>query len=75
MNVSEISKKTGMEQSVASHNLKRLENCGFLNKEIRGKYRYYSLNKKTIGKILDLIDDHMDKNCLKIIKNMKGGKQ
>jgi DNA-binding transcriptional ArsR family regulator len=73
MNVSEIQKATGFEQSVVSHNLMRLLHCGFIIQEIKGKYRYYKINKKTIKQILNLIDEHMSKNCLKIIKRLKGG--
>lgn len=75
MNVSEIQKATGFEQSVVSHNLRRLKHCGFITKEVKGKYRYYKLNEKTIKPILTLIDKHMKKNCLKIIKSLKGGKK
>ena len=71
MNVSEIQKSTGFEQSVVSHNLRRLKHCGFINQEIKGKYRYYKLNEKTIKPILSLIDKHVGKNCLMIIKGMK----
>ena len=75
MNVSEIQKATKFEQSVVSHNLKRLKSCGFVTDEIKGKYRYYKLNEKTIRPILSLIDKHMEKNCLMIIKGIKGGKK
>jgi len=67
MNVSEIQQATNYEQSVVSHNLRKLKQCGFIIQEIRGKYRYYQVNKETIKPILDLIDGHMKKNCLKII--------
>lgn len=71
MNVSEIQEALGYEQSVISHNLKRLRICGFVSSNVKKKYRYYNLNKKTISPILALIDKHMEKNCLMIIK---GGK-
>jgi len=70
MNVSEIQKETGFEQSVVSHNLKKLKHCGFIKQEIKGKYRYYRINEKTIKQILNLIDEHMKLNCLKIIKGL-----
>ncbi len=69
MNVSEIQKATGFEQSVVSHNLKRLKTCGFITQERRKRYRYYKLNEKTIKPILSLIDGHMREYCLTIIKN------
>lgn len=68
MNVGEIAKELGIEQSNISHNLKRLKRCGFVISDIKGKYRYYSINKKTIKPMLDLIDKHMEKNCLLIVK-------
>jgi len=71
MNVSEIIEKTGFEQSVVSHNLKRLKSCGFVDVEIKGKYRYYKVNDKTIKRIMDLIDRHMGEHCLVIIKKLK----
>ena len=71
MNVSEIENATGFEQSVVSHNLKRLKTCGFIEKEIKGKYRYYKLNEKTIRPILGLIDNHMNEHCLLIIKGLE----
>ena len=73
-NVSEIIKETGFEQSVVSHNLRRLKSCGFVIQEVKGKYRYYQLNEGTIKPILSLIDKHMEKNCLMIVKNSRGGK-
>lgn len=71
MNVSEIQKETGFEQSVVSHNLRRLKVCGFVVDEVRGKYRYYQLNSITINPILNMIDKHMEGHCLMIIKENK----
>ena len=75
MNVSEIVKEMNIDQTMVSHNLGRLKHCGFITNEKKGKYRYYKLNEKTIKPILDLIDKHMDKNCLLIIKGLKGGEK
>lgn len=74
MNVSEIQKATGFEQSVVSHNLRRLKSCGFITQKQEGKYRYYRLNEKTIKPMLTLIDGHMKEHCLLIIRGFKGGK-
>jgi len=74
MNVSEIQKATGFEQSVVSHNLKRLKSCGFITQEPKGKYRYYTLNENTIKPMLTLIDGHMKEHCLLIVRGFKGGK-
>ena len=68
LNVTEICLKTGFEQSMVSHNLKILEYHGMIFKEKKGKYRYYSVNKKTIQPLLKLIDTHMKEYCCKILK-------
>ncbi len=69
MNVSELIKKLNLEQSVISHNLKRLRSCGFVNIEKNGKYRLYSLNNETIVPLMEIIDRHMSKFCLHIVSN------
>lgn len=69
MNVSEIVDKIDGEQTAVSHDLKRLKDCGFVESEIQGKFRYYKLNKKTIGPLMDLIDKHMCKNCVHILRS------
>ncbi len=68
LNVQEISEKTKIEQTTISHNLRRLNHCGFVEKEIKGKYRYYSLNKKTIEPILNSINKHMSNHCIHIVR-------
>ncbi len=65
-NVTEICQGTGFEQSMISHNLKRLERCGMVFVERQGKNRYYNLNEKTIKPLLKLIDAHMGQYCAKI---------
>ncbi len=74
-NVSEIIKETKSEQTVVSHDLKRLKNCGFVKSEIKGKYRYYRLNNKTIKPLIELIDKHMAGHCIHILNanKLKGG--
>ena len=71
MNVTEIINELKIDQTNASHNLKKLKLCGFVDSKKEGKYRKYYLNKKTIFPILKLIDKHMEKNCLMIIKNRR----
>lgn len=65
-NVSEICQITGFEQSMVSHNLKRLERCGMVFVEQNGKNRYYTINNKTIVPLLRLIDAHIGQYCSKI---------
>ena len=72
-NVSEIMDELKMDQTSVSHNLSRLSRCGFVEFEIKGKFRYYKLNEKTIKPLMSLIDNHMLKNCVHILHGMKGG--
>jgi DNA-binding transcriptional ArsR family regulator len=74
-NVSEIVRETDGEQTAVSHDLKRLRDCGFVESEIRGKFRYYKLNKKTISPLMDLIDKHMCGNCVHILRSKGGNKK
>lgn len=60
-----IARKLGYEQSLISHNLKRLETCGFVRLETNGTERIYHLNKKTIGPLLKLVDIHVNQFCKK----------
>ena len=70
-NVSEICKETGFEQTMVSHNLKRLEHCGMVFSEREGKFKFFRVNNESIQPILDLIDKHMDNYCCKIIRGKK----
>jgi ArsR family transcriptional regulator, cadmium/lead-responsive transcriptional repressor len=69
--VSEICQVTGFEQTMVSHNLKRLERCGMVFVEQKGKHRYYSVNKETIKPLVEMIDAHMKKYCCKIVEECK----
>jgi DNA-binding transcriptional ArsR family regulator len=61
--VNNIVSQTGCEQSLVSHNLKLLRDCSFVNVEIKGKQRIYSLNQQTIEPLFDLVDKHMREFC------------
>ena len=65
-NVTEICQSTGFEQTMVSHNLRRLERCGMIFVEQKGKHRYYTLNKKTKKPLMKIIDIHMRQYCSKI---------
>ncbi|HIH11504.1 TPA: winged helix-turn-helix transcriptional regulator [Candidatus Woesearchaeota archaeon] len=69
--VNEICESTRFEQSLVSHNLKILEYHGMVFVERKGKYRYYTLNKKTIQPLLELIDAHMKQYCCKILEGQR----
>lgn len=72
-NVGEVCKLTGFEQTMVSHNLRRLEKCGMVFCEQKGKHRYYAVNKETIMPLLKMIDKHMEKYCCHVLNEKKGG--
>jgi len=61
LTVTEICKKTGFEQSRVSHNLRCLENCGFVKVTPEGNFRKYELDSETIAPIVDLFEKHIQK--------------
>ncbi len=61
--VSELSKKLKIEQSKLSHALALLRSCNLALVKQKGKERIYSLNKKTIIPILNIIDKHKCTYC------------
>jgi len=60
-NVSQIVKSLGYEQSRISHNLRCLEQCGFVISKSNGKERFYRLDKSHIIPILNQIDKHIER--------------
>ena len=67
-NVTQICKATKCNQSTVSHNLQRLEHCGFVFVKPNGKERIYKLNDKTIQPLLDIMHKHMENYCNKLSK-------
>ena len=65
-NVTQICKELKCNQSTVSHNLQRLENCGFVFVRPSGKERIYELNQVTIKPLLKLMHNHMEDYCKKI---------
>jgi len=61
LTVTEICNKTGFEQSRVSHNLKCLENCGFVKVTQKGNFRKYELDAETIIPMVDLFEKHIKK--------------
>lgn len=74
-NVSEIQNTLRLRQTSVSHDLQRLKKCGFVSVEKKGKYRYYNLNKQTISSLMNIIDKHMEKFCMRIVSHQKGGRK
>jgi len=61
--MSEVVAELGYEQSVVSRHLRRLEHCGFVTVQRRGKERVYTLNKETIEPLMRLVDTHISNYC------------
>lgn len=71
-NVNTIVKKIPYEQSTISHSLRRLEECGFVVVEQKGKERVYALNTQTIKPLFTLMRNHMNKYCKHVIAKKEG---
>lgn len=63
MCVGELSRELNVEQSKLSHALTNLKNCNLVKVKQNGKNRIYSLNKKTMLPILEIIDEHSKEYC------------
>ena len=63
MSVNELVKELDLEQSKISHSLANLRFCNLVICKQVGKKRIYSLNKKTILPILNIIDKHRQNGC------------
>jgi len=76
MYVNDICKATGKDQSLVSHHMSCLRNCGLVNTEKIGKFVVYSIKNEIISKILDLSDKHVKEmfegilSC-EVVKNKK----
>ena len=76
LTVTDICEKLSFEQSRVSHNLKCLENCGFVNSEQNGKWKKFSLDEETVLPIVNLFDNHISKfrnrlECCEVVENGK----
>lgn len=65
--VREISENTGKSQSLISHHLACLRNCGVLKIEKRGKYSIYSINGDRVKEIVKLSLEHIRDNSSAIL--------
>lgn len=63
MNVNEIAKALGQEQSMISHNLRPLIRCRFVFSERKKKERFYSVNKETMEPLFKTFAYHYKKYC------------
>jgi len=60
-NVTQICKSLDLEQSRVSHNLRCLQQCGFVVVKPNGKERIYSIDAQTIRPILKVVDGHINR--------------
>ncbi len=58
-NATEIGEALDIEQSMVSHNLTCLVNCGFVLTNQNGKNKVCSLNEETVVPLLQIIDKHV----------------
>jgi DNA-binding transcriptional ArsR family regulator len=59
MCVNDICEAIGKDQSLVSHHMRCLRNCGFVTMEKQGKFAVYTIRNKMITDILDLSDQHV----------------
>lgn len=55
-----------IEQSRVSHNLRRLERCGFVTVASCGRERVYALNARIVEPLLRLVDRHVHAFCARV---------
>jgi len=66
MTVTELTERSGMEQSTVSHHLKRLKLCSFVKMRPDGKERVYSVNEETVGPLFRLMNTHVKRYCMRL---------
>jgi len=63
MNVSGLAAELGLEQSMVSHNIKLLEECGIVRSERRGKEKYVTPNRDTVDALFRVVERHAERCC------------
>lgn len=46
----------GLKQATVSHHLKKLTEAGLLDREQRGKWAYFSINREAVSRLADLME-------------------
>ena len=54
--VCNLTRPLGLAQPTVSHHMKKLVEAGFLEREQRGKWAFFSLNQEAVSKLAGLID-------------------
>ncbi|MGC9135136.1 ArsR/SmtB family transcription factor [Caldisphaera sp.] len=57
--VQDIANNLGKSQSLISHHLSCLKNCGVVNVDKKGKYSIYVISNKEVKEIIDLAINHV----------------
>ena len=57
MSVGDIAGRLGMEQSLCSHHLAKLRNCGLVEAEQRGKSVFYRISDPRITELMEQLSD------------------
>lgn len=65
MSVNDITARMGGGQSRISHSLRDMRACNVLKVRNEGKQRIYSLNEETVIPIMEMVERHVRKNCLR----------
>ena len=63
LNVNQIVEKTGLKQTAASHHLRRLRQCRFVEVKEQGRERVYSVRRNPVDQLFRLLDQHAEKYC------------
>jgi len=46
----------GLKQATVSHHLKKLTDAGLLERQQRGKWAYFSINREAVGRLAELME-------------------
>ena len=57
MAAGDIAQRLGMEQSLCSHHLAKLRNCGLVEAEQRGKSVFYSISDPRILQLMEQLNE------------------
>ena len=52
----DLTPSLGLAQPTVSHHLKKLTDAGLLEREQRGRWAYYGLNREALGRLAELFD-------------------
>jgi len=61
MNVSGLAAELGLEQSMVSHNVRLLEECGIIHSERRGKEKYVAPDRDTVDALFRVVERHSER--------------